>query len=379
MAARHGRAALTAVSLVIAAALVAGLPYLVGIGWEEILDELTGISPAMLAALFALWIVGLLAYAYMLKVSLPGLTLLRGLTLNTAGSAISNLFPFGGAAGVALTFAMARGWGHTTRAVAASTLVTGVWNIFARLLLPAVGLAAVLLAGRLPGPRVTTVVVAGTVVIIVLVVLGVVALRWPPAGAWLGSGVDRLARLLPRRIRPRRGAAGDAFLRLHDAVAEVCANSWGRMTAGMVAYVTLQYVLFLGCLYATTGALPGVAVSLAGYALGRALTAVVITPGGVGISETGTVTLLVQLGMDPGPATAGTLLFSMFTYVLEIPAGALAWVAWTLGRRGQDPPGRDVRPSPQGTDGAVLDEGSSSPPGASDEGTPRLPPLDADR
>ncbi|MQA93955.1 MAG: UPF0104 family protein [Streptosporangiales bacterium] len=331
---------MTAVSLVIAAALVAGLPYLVGIGWQEIFAELAAVRPAMLVLIIPLWLLTLLAYAYVLKSSLPGLTLPQGLTLNAAGSAVSNMLPFGGAAGVALTFAMARSWGHRTSPIAASTLVTGVWNVFARLLLPAVGLAGLVLAGRLPGQRVTFAAVTGIVLIVAIVVLGVVALRWPPAGIWLGHGVDRLARLLPRRIRPPRDAAGRAFLRLHNAVADICERAWGRITAGMAAYIVLQYALFVACLYATGGVLPAVAVSLAAYALGRVLTSVMVTPGGFGISETGTVALLVQLGMPPGPATAGTLLFAVFTFVLEIPAGGAAWAAWSLNRRWRQPPPR---------------------------------------
>ena len=57
----------------------------------------------------------------------------------------------------------------------------------------------------------------------------------------------------------------------------------------------------------------------AGYAFGRLLTSVVATPSGVGIAETGSAGLLVAFGGDPATSTAGVLLFSLFTYLIEIP------------------------------------------------------------
>src|SRR5205085_805017 len=74
---------------------------------------------------------------------------------NCAGSAVSNLLPFGGAAGVAVTFTMAGSWGHRKQAIAASTLVSGAWNVLSRLALPAAGLIVSIAAGNLPGRRFT--------------------------------------------------------------------------------------------------------------------------------------------------------------------------------------------------------------------------------
>ena len=42
--------------------------------------------------------------------------------------------------------------------------------------------------------------------------------------------------------------------------------------------------------------------------------------------------LLVAMGADPAQAASGILLFTIFTHVLEIPFGVVAWLVWLWGR-----------------------------------------------
>ncbi len=100
------------------------------------------------------------------------------------------------------------------------------------------------------------------------------------------------------------------------------------LVGGMVAYLLLQGLLMWACL-AAVGSHLGWAQIAAGYALGRMLTLVALTPGGTGFAETGAAAVLIALGGDPAVTLAGVLLFSFFTYVCEIPGGALAY-GWHL-------------------------------------------------
>ena len=93
--------------------LVVALPAITGVGWSQIAAQLGALHPARLTALGLIWFAGLWTYTFVLTGSLPGLRHAQALVLNTAGSAISNVLPFGGAAGVARTFAMAGSWGHS--------------------------------------------------------------------------------------------------------------------------------------------------------------------------------------------------------------------------------------------------------------------------
>ena len=62
------------------------------------------------------------------------------------------------------------------------------------------------------------------------------------------------------------------------------------------------------------------------------LTSVAVTPGGLGLVEAGSVALLVAMGADPAQAASGVLLFTIFTHVIEIPFGIVAWLVWFWGR-----------------------------------------------
>jgi uncharacterized membrane protein YbhN (UPF0104 family) len=105
----------------------------------------------------------------------------------------------------------------------------------------------------------------------------------------------------------------------------------------MLAYLVLQGVLMWACL-AAVGSDLGWAEVTAGYVCGRMLTIVVLTPGGTGFVETGAAAVLIALGGDPAVTMAGVLLFSFFTYVCEIPGGALAYAWHQADRRWHRPP-----------------------------------------
>ncbi len=86
----------------------------------------------------------------------------------------------------------------------------------------------------------------------------------------------------------------------------------------------------------------------AAYAIGRLLTAVGITPGGVGVTETATTVVLVGWGADAGAATGAVVLFSIFTHLMEVPLGGLGWLAVVAQREGRAPrrgQGAGVRPA----------------------------------
>ena len=74
-----------------------------------------GGAALQLVALVALWALGLLSHTVTLTAALPTLTHRRALTLSLTGSAVANVLPLGGAAGIALNYRMTRHWGFTTR------------------------------------------------------------------------------------------------------------------------------------------------------------------------------------------------------------------------------------------------------------------------
>lgn len=344
------RAGASAVSLVLAVALVVFLPQIVhgltgaSVSWQGIGAQFAALSWPMVLLMTVLWLASLWAYTYVMTSALPGLGHVQALTLNGAGSAVSNLLPFGGAAGVALTFAMTKGWGFATRPVVVYTLVTGIWNTLFRFILPAVGIVGLLLAGRIPDSRVTTAAWGGAVSILVLVAVVAAALYWERAADLLGRAADGALRVLPRRFRPSERFARDAIHRLRADTADIVHTRWPGLSLGMIAFLTLQCLIMSACLTAT-GSSPGPAETVAVFALSRVLTSAVITPSGAGIMEGGVAALLIAFGQPPAPATAAAILFGFWTYTIEIPWGGLAFGAWTLLRR-RTPTGDSSTPEP---------------------------------
>ena len=132
---------------------------------------------------------------------------------------------------------------------------------------------------------------------------------------------------------------------LRARITDVVRHGWVSMTFGLVGFFGVYYVLFWFCLHAV-----GVHMSFgqifAAYAVGRLLTAVGITPGGVGVTESGTAAVLVAWGAAPAGALAGVVLFSVYTHLMEIPLGAIGWLAWGVSRKHQ-PSSPTAAPGPE--------------------------------
>ena len=336
---RTRRVLLTVLSFAAAATLIWALPYILDITWSEIIDAFENLTWWQLLGLIALWLVGLWSYTYMLKATLPGLTNLQAFTMNACSSGIGNMLPAGGAVGVAVNFALCRSWGYPRSAVAASVLVSGIWNTLIRLLVPALGLLALLLAGKVPSPAFQIPAGVAVLGLIGLAVVAFAALRWDQATEAVGRRLDWLGARIPRRFRPAPKRWSSALWRLRGQITDVIRGRWPRMTGWLLTYFTLQALLFAACA-AVTGAYIGFAEAVAAFALGRLATAAPITPGGTGLTEVAAAGMLIALGAEAGPAGATALLFSALVFFAEIPLGAILWVVSTFLTRGRWAPER---------------------------------------
>lgn len=332
------------IGLALAIALVGwGLPYFAKTSWRAVLDTLGSVGPGTTAGLLALMTVGLWSYTFTLTGSLPGLSHPRALILNVCGSSVGNLLPGGGAAGVATTYAMCRSWGFTRRDISTSVIVSGVWNILARVALPVIGIAALLTQSTDLPAGVVRGGVIGAVSGVLLLGAFVSMLMSERAANRIGRGVDHVLRPLWRRTRHGREVRVDDLIRdLRARVTAVVRTGWMSMTFGLVGYFGVWFLLFWLCLHAV-GVRMEITHVFAAYAVGRLLTAVGITPGGLGVTESGTAAVLVAWGTNGTSAAAGVVLFTVCTHLMEIPLGAIGWVAWGL-----SPKHRAGSPGPRG-------------------------------
>jgi uncharacterized protein (TIRG00374 family) len=274
----------------------------------------------------------LVAYSFVLTGALPGLSRRRALTLNLTGSAVSNVAPAGGAFGVTVNLMMVRTWRFRPSAFAAFAVVTNIWDVLGKLVLPLVALLGGFLSGGFTSTRLQAAALTTAVAVIVVLLAVVVVLRSDAVAAGLARETQALLRwAVPQRLGHRVEGLERALLGTRDQVREVIAGAWGQLTAGMAGYLFLQWCLLWSCLH-VVGANAPLHVVVIGFALERILTLAVITPGGAGLAEAGTAGVLVALGVNPVLAAAGVLLYRCFTFLLEIPVGGLWLAGWVTAR-----------------------------------------------
>src|SRR6478609_2988532 len=121
--------------------LLLAVPRLSGSTWKAVVDVATAVRIGWVPILLVVWAAGLFAHSLVLTRSLPGLSARRAVSLNLAGSAVANTVPLGGAVSVALTSRMVRSWGFAAVPLGAFLTLSSLWNVLARAVIGALGLA----------------------------------------------------------------------------------------------------------------------------------------------------------------------------------------------------------------------------------------------
>lgn len=313
------------------------IPKVTGSEYGKIWDEIESLSFTEILLLTAIWFTAMLAYTGVLTSTLPGLTHTKALVVNFAGSAVSNVFPFGGALGVGATYAIDSSWGFRVPAITLSILVSGIWNIFAKLGMPLIALLLLLLSGdatgKLVAPAIIGVIALGTAATVVVLILRSEKLadRIGKIGQYL---VRKLFRLARRSTTPNIHQSVLDFR--HQSIG-LLRTQWWKISIWAALFYSIQFLLLYACLRFLGVDNITLAQAFAAFTVARLLETVPITPSGVGIVEAGAASALVSFGGDQDAATAAVFLFRGFIYLLEIPVGALAWVVWASAKSWRAP------------------------------------------
>lgn len=300
--------------------------------YGEAWTAVTELSAAEGALLAAAGLFNLFTYWPLLVLTLPGLRWREAAVVNQASTAVANTVPAGGAVAVAVTYRMLRTWGFTSHAIANHIFVTGVWNTLVKLALPVVAVVAVASTGELD-PSFVRLAASGAA-FLALVSGGVAFLqRRESTTRRVGRGLDRAVGCVLAPMGHRHEPRIEAWLsRLRaQLLALIGVSGVGITAAAVVSHLSL-YLVLLAALRATgvDGDHVTWAKVFAGFALVRLLSAIPITPGGVGVVELGYVGFL-SAGAVEGLASriaAGVLLFRAITYVTPIVLGAAAWLVF---------------------------------------------------
>lgn len=313
---------------VVAVAFVWALPRFAA--YDQVWAQLTSLEGATIPALVIVGAANLVAPSTSQKAALPGLRLGQAVTTDWATTTVTNLLPGGSALAIGLTWSMYRSFRLTTEAIARSVVVTGVWDAFVKLGTPLVAIAW-LATQRPVGFVLIQAAVIGALLFAVAAGLLAVVLSGPATAAALGRRLDALPLLgdgWPNRLED-----------LRTETVSLLAGRWRSLTLWTIAGHLNLYVLLVICLRATgvERSVLGWAPVLAAFAFGRLVTAIPITPGGLGVMELGLVSALGAVGDAPeASVVAAVLLFRFLTFALPIPLGIISWLWWTTTRGAED-------------------------------------------
>ena len=259
----------------------------------------------------------MVTYWITIRAVLPWIGLRQAAAVSFGSNAVASTLPAGGAVAVGVSWAMLSSWGLSTADYVLYTLVTGIWNVFTLTGLPFLAVLVMATASR-PDATMITGAAAGLALLAAMVGgLGLLlhseafALR---AGRVLQYGLAVAARLA-RRAQPASAAGSLSGFR-------------DRVGASHL----MLWLVLLACLRAVSlsqAQLPW-QTSLAAFAFIRLLTAMPITPGGLGITELGLIGILAGGAghKDGAQVTAAVLMYRAVTYLPSIPLGALACLIW---------------------------------------------------
>ena len=281
-------------------------------------------------AIVAFW--NLATYWFVLVAALPGLRLREAAVVNQSSTAVSNTLPGGAAIGVGVTLAMLTSWGFTVAAITRSAVVTGIWNNFVKLGMPFMALSLLAIERDVSGAWITA------------SVIGLAALVGALAGFWMilksdrlarsvGSALERLVSKLLRVFHKNAVAGwGERAANFRSDTIGLLQHRWLQLTlSALVSHLSLFALLLITLRHigVNQDELSWIQV-LAAFSFVRLVSALPVTPGGVGVVELGYAAALT-VGLDEttkAQVVAAILVFRVITYALPIPLGAASYLLW---------------------------------------------------
>ncbi len=272
--------------------------------------------------LFTYWIV--------IVIATPGITYPQAAVLTQSTTAVANSVPAGGAIAVGLTYTILSSWGFSKVRATVSIVVTGIWNNWLKLATPVLALALLAMQGERGGGQLLAALLAlgglvGAIVIFALI------LRSEQFAGRVGEATGKGATALLRLVRRPPVHGWDlAVVKFRNRVIGLVRYRWIRLTAATILSHAALYIVLVTSLrvMGVSDDEVGWARVLAVFAFARLLTAIPLTPGGVGVVELALITGLTSAGGDAPQVVAAVLLFRLLTYILPILLGAFTYVVW---------------------------------------------------
>jgi putative heme transporter len=292
------------------------------------------ITTLVLATIFNLF-----TYWWQNMASIPGLGVWQAAVNNQTSTSVADTIPGGGYIAVGVSYAMYRSWGFTNTAIALSIAVTGIWNIFMKLGLPVIAMVLLVITGQSNGALVAAALIG--FLVLVAGVVGFALVLWKKElarriGEMLGRVVSAVRRVFRK---PPVEDWGEAAVRFRRQTIDLVAKRWAALTVTTVAsHLALYFVLLLSLRHVGVSEQEISWVQVLGvFAFGRLVTALPLTPGGLGFVELSYIGGLILAGRAHADVpsaefhaqvAAAVLVFRTLTYGIQIPLGGFTYVIW---------------------------------------------------
>jgi uncharacterized membrane protein YbhN (UPF0104 family) len=324
--------------------------------YSDVWKVITDLTWIEMVSLIAATVFNLFTYWWQMQAAMPRLTLGQAAVSNQTSTTVSNIVPGAGIVATGLAYGMFHSWGFTTSEVALLASTTGIWNMFLKLGLPIAAVALLAITRRattalLVPALIGLAVLVGSVVLFAMVLWKKTLAR--AIGNWLGRAWSWIRQLF--RKSPI-DTWGEGAVRFRKQTIELVAKRWPALTITTVAsHLALWFVLLLSLRHVGVSEHEVSTIQvLAVFAFARLVSAVPITPGGVGVVE---LTLIgglyaagrshtdVPLDLFKAQVTAAALLFRTLTYGIQIPLGGFTYLIWQRKKSWRKPQPEPPQPS----------------------------------
>jgi uncharacterized protein (TIRG00374 family) len=285
-------------------------------------------------ALVVATVVNLAVYVWPMQAALPGLGYGPGFVVRQTSFAISNAVPAGGAVGLGVQYGMLDSYGFGAGAAASAIAIVSVFNVFATLVMPVLGVVALLASGAVKGSYVLVAAI-GVVGVGVALVAFAVVLRSEGGARTVGRWADRLVNPLTRRLaRGRTIDLSGKLLDFRSSVVGVMQTRWLLVTLSTLLLQLTSWAILVLALRGLQAGAGGVMVTwteaLAAFSFARVASFIPITPGGLGTVDAALAALLTGFGATSSQALAADLVWRAASYVPQVLLGALTFLWWRL-------------------------------------------------
>ena len=330
---RSGRGVWRYVSFAISLLIVVGI-FVYAIpkfaDYAQVWRSISGLTTLELGSLIAATIFNLFTYWWANMAALPGLGLWQAAVNTQTTTSVANTLPGGGAIAVGLTYTILHSWGFSGTSIALYVGVSGIWNIFVKLALPVLSIVFLVIQGRSSAAFISAALI-GLVVLAGAVVLLAAVFKSEALARRVGNGLGRVFSFFRRWFhKPPVTDMGDRAAAFRADTITLVAARWIMLTwTTVLSHLALYFILLLSLRHLGVSEQEvSAAEVLAVFSFGRLISALPITPGGLGVIELGYIGGLVGAGGEEAAVVAAVLLFRTLTFGIQIPLGGFTYLIW---------------------------------------------------